>query len=80
MENLSNDHKSYSNQYKNSQKLCNTTVHETERTKLDFPIEGKAIAEWILATVELNTFKRAEVRESKSVVQVANLTIWVDLR
>ena len=68
MEHLSSDHKTHPNLPKNSCKLCNETGHplesggksmETETTTSKLPIGGKAIAEQILASEEINKSNRA---------------------
>ena len=69
MEHLSNDYKDHPNQHENSHKLCNETGHpdcefdgkpmETEATtRSEFPSGGKAIAEQILVSEEINKSKR----------------------
>ena len=63
MEYLSNDHENHPNQHENSHKLCNETgtrfefigeSMETETTTLEYPNRGKAIAEQLLASEEIN--------------------------
>ena len=63
MEYLSNDHKDHPNLHKNSHKMCDETGHlkfigkslETEATTwLEFPNGGKAIAETIEVSEEIN--------------------------
>ena len=43
----------------------------------EFPNEGKAIVEQILASEEINKSKRAGLWESQSGIRVGKLTIWV---
>ena len=51
---------------------------ETETTTWsEFPNEGKAIVEQILASEEINKSKRAGLWESQSGIRVGKLTIWV---
>ena len=51
---------------------------ETETTTWsEFPNGGKAIAEQILASEEINKSKRAGLWESQSGIRVGKLTIWV---
>ena len=51
---------------------------ETETTTWsEFPNGGKAILEQILASEEINKPKRSGLWESKSVIEVGKLTIWV---
>ena len=42
-----------------------------------FPYGGKAIAEQIIASEEINKSKRAGLWESQSGIQVGKLIIWV---
>ena len=62
MEHLLNDHEDHSNQHEISHKLCDETgdplVNLMER-QWKFPNRGKAIAEQILASEEINKSKRA---------------------
>ena len=50
MEYLSNDHEDHCNQHENSHK---------PRNEMGYPNGGKAIVEQILASEEINKFKRA---------------------
>ena len=50
---------------------------ETETVWSEFPNRGKAIAEQILMSGEINKSKRAGLWESQSGIQVGKLTIWV---
>ena len=51
---------------------------ETETTTWsEFPNGGKAIAEQILVSEEINRSKRAGLWESQSGIPVGKLTIWV---
>ena len=47
---------------------------ETETTRSEFPNEGKAIVDQLLASEETNKSKRAVVRESQSGISVGKLT------
>ena len=47
---------------------------ETETTLSEFPNEGKAIVDQLLASEETNKSKRAVVRESQSGISVGKLT------
>ena len=66
MEHLSNDHKYHPNQHENSDKLCDETgnpvVNLMEiqwKLRSEFPNGGKAVAEQIPASEEINKSKRA---------------------
>ena len=85
MENLSNDQEDHSSQQKNSQKLYNETGHtflnfmnksmETETTWSEFPNGGKANAEQILASEEINKFKRAGLPRRWSIEKKKSKTL-----
>ena len=70
MEHFSNDHKDHLNQHENSHKVCDETGHPVlslvknqwklrQQHDQNFPIEGKAIVEQILASDERIKSKRS---------------------
>ena len=67
MEDLSNDHKDHPNQHENSHKLCDEMGHLiVNLMESQFPNEGEAIVEQILASEEINKSKQAGLWESQS--------------
>ena len=67
MEDLSNDHKDHPNQHENSHKLRNEMGHlVVNLMESQFPNEGEAIVEQILASEEINKSKQAGLWESQS--------------
>ena len=64
--------------HENGHKLCDETgLPVLSLLESQFPNGGKAIAEQILASEEINKSKRAGLWESQSGIQVGKLTIWV---
>ena len=90
---LPNDHEDLLNQHKNSHKPHGETGNPVSsllksqwklgqkvngnRLYSEFPNEGKAIVEQILASEERNESKKAGLWESQLGIQVGKLTIWV---
>ena len=86
MEHLSNDYEGRSNQHENNHKWWNGASRfefdgnsmETETvTWSEFPNEGKAIIEQILASEEINKYKIEGLWKLHSGIGVGKLTIWV---